>query len=127
MPRAFPSERNIEVTTMLEILAATTLVLSNLEPHGHWAYSCMKPDFSENIKPDYYEIGLIYYNYNKDPAFEAGLIPIFIDTKSSHVTKHSAYRFYVQGKSNVEIYYILDDKKNIVSRFLNTPFTKCIE
>jgi hypothetical protein len=112
---------------MLNFLTMVALCLSAPSLREHWRYSCLSRSFSNDVRPDYYTIGLIYYLYNKEPAFDPGFIPVIIDTKYSPTDNLTSYRFYFQGKSNQQLYYIFDDKRNVTDKFLNTPSTFCLD
>jgi hypothetical protein len=110
---------------MLFLLSAMALHAATPTPNASWRFACPSRTFNRVVKPDHYSIGLIYYYYNKEPAFDPGFVPVLLDVKYNREGNLTTYRFYYAGMSDRQLYYILNDKRVVVDRFLNTPYTKC--
>lgn len=110
---------------MLTLLMSMLLHIPTQDLSSDWRFACLGSEFNKSIDPDFYDIGVIYYDYNKDPAFDPGMVPVLLDVKYYPDRKAASYRFYFQGRSDQQMYYIIRDKGVIVDKFLNTPSTAC--
>lgn len=110
---------------MITIFLAIVLQTSEMTSNNGWKFSCLSSTFSESADNDYYSIGIIYYDYNKQPAVDPAIVPVLIDVKYSSQGNLTAYHFYFQGKSDQQLYYIINDNRDVVDKFLNTPSTVC--
>lgn len=109
---------------MFTLLAAVALQ-PDTSRNFSWKFDCPSREFVRTVSPDYYSIGLIYYDYNKKPANNPGIVPVLIDVKFSPRDNLTAYRFYLPAMSNRQLYYILNEKRVVIERFLNSPYTRC--
>jgi hypothetical protein len=107
------------------LLSTIALHTAATTPNASWRFDCPSRALGRVVKPDYYSIGLIYYYYNKNPAFDPGFVPVLIDVRYNRKGNSTTYRFYYEGMSDRQLYYILSDKRVVIDRFLNTPYTKC--
>lgn len=110
---------------MLFLLSAMALHAATTTPNASWRFSCPSRASGRVVKPDYYSVGLIYYYYNKEPAFDSGFVPVLIDARRNPKSNLTTYSFYYAGVSDRQLYYILNDKRIVVDRFLNSPYSGC--
>jgi hypothetical protein len=110
---------------MLDLMVAVALQAEIPDPNKPWEFACPSREFGKIVNPDYYSIGLIYYDYNKKPFVDPGIVPVLIDVKFYPKRKLTTYRFYFEGMSDRQLYYVLDSQRLVVEKFLNTPYTRC--